>query len=144
MLVKSLLVEKHPTNLEQCFKTLRKFQLKLNPIKCAFGVSVRKFLGYIVHHRGIEENPKKIKAILEMSAPRSIKEVQQLIGRIAALGRFLSRSAKRGSLSSKPYPGLKILSGTLRARRPSTSSRNVWLHHQSSPSQRWASHYTFT
>ena len=76
MLVKSLLAEEHLTDLEKCFKTLRRFQLKLNPTKCAFGVSVGKFLGYIMHHRGIKVNPEKIKAILEMSAPRSIKEVQ--------------------------------------------------------------------
>ena len=52
MLVKSLLAEEHPTNLEECFKTLHRFQLKLNPTKCAFGVSVGKFLGYIMHQRG--------------------------------------------------------------------------------------------
>lgn len=96
MLVKSLLAEEHPTDLEECFKTLRRFQLKLNPSKCAFGVSAGKFLGYIVHHCGIEVNPEKIKAILDMPTPRSIKEVQQLTGRIAALGRFLSRSVEKG------------------------------------------------
>ena len=106
MLVKSLLAEEHPTDLEECFKTLRRFQLKLNPTKCAFGVSAGKFLGYIVHHRGIEVNPEKIKAILEMPAPRSIKEIQQLTGRIAALGRFLSRSAEKG------LPFFKALSRT--------------------------------
>ncbi|XP_052185223.1 uncharacterized protein LOC127796857 [Diospyros lotus] len=69
--------------------------MKLNPAKCAFGVTAGKFLGLMVHYRGIEANPLKIKAILEMPHPRSIKEVQRLTGRIAALGRFLARSAER-------------------------------------------------
>ncbi|XP_052198359.1 uncharacterized protein LOC127805648 [Diospyros lotus] len=60
--------------------------MKLNPAKCAFGVTAGKFLGFMVHYRGIEANPSKIKVILEMPPPRSIKEVQRLTGRIAALG----------------------------------------------------------
>ena len=75
MLVKSLLIEENLTDLEECFKTLRMFQLKLNPTKCAFGVSAGKFLGYIMHHHGIKVNLEKIKAILEIPTPRSIKEV---------------------------------------------------------------------
>ncbi|XP_052199521.1 uncharacterized protein LOC127806336 [Diospyros lotus] len=71
MLVKSLVAECHPEDLEECFKTLRKFHVKLNPAKCAFGVSAGKFLGYIVHHRGIEVNPTKVKAIMDMPAPRT-------------------------------------------------------------------------
>ena len=76
MLVKSLIVEQHPVVLEECFQTLCKFNVKLNPIKCALGVSAGNFLGYIVHHRGIEVNPTKVKTILDMPAPRNIKEVQ--------------------------------------------------------------------
>ena len=59
--------------------------MKLNPAKCAFGVSAEKFLGFIVNNRGIEANPDKIKAVLDILPPSSIKEVQRLTGRIAAL-----------------------------------------------------------
>ena len=76
MLVKSLVAEHHPADLEECFQTLRKFHVKLNHVKCTFRVSTGKFLGYIVHHRRIEVNPTKVKAILDMLAPRSIKEVR--------------------------------------------------------------------
>ena len=89
MLVKSLVTEHHPVDLEECFKTLRKFHIKLNPVKCAFEVSAGKFLGYIIHHQGIEVNPEKIKSILNMLAPRNIKEIQSLTGRMTTLGRFL-------------------------------------------------------
>ena len=54
-----------------------------------------KFLGFMVSGCGIEANPEKIYAIQEMTAPRSIKEVQRLTGRVAALNRFVARSAER-------------------------------------------------
>ena len=69
--------------------------MKLNPAKCAFGVSAEKFLGFIVNNRGIEANPDKIKVVLDMPPPSSIKEVQRLTGRIAALSRFVSRSSDK-------------------------------------------------
>ena len=59
---------------------LRRYNMKLNPSKCAFGVSSGKFLGLIVSQRGIEENPNKIQAILSMELPKNVKEVQSLIG----------------------------------------------------------------
>ena len=49
--------------------------MKLNPSKCAFGVSLGKFLGFMVSYREIEANPDKIQAILDMKPPQSIKEV---------------------------------------------------------------------
>ena len=75
MLVKSLDEGKHLDDLQETFNTLRRYNMKLNPNKCAFGVALGKFLGFMVSHRGIEENPKKIKAILDMKHPQSIKEV---------------------------------------------------------------------
>jgi len=95
-MVKSLIAEHHPIDLDECFQTLYKFCVKLNPVKCAFRVSTGKFLGYIVHHRGIKVNPAKVKAILDMLGLRNIKEMQSLTGRMTALGRFLSRLAEKG------------------------------------------------
>ena len=65
--------------------------MKLNLSKCTFGVTVGKFLGFMVSQRGIEVNPEKIRAIMEMAPPTSIKEVQSLNGKVAALNRFISR-----------------------------------------------------
>ena len=62
-------------NLQETFDTLRRYNIKLNPSKCAFGVSSRKFLGFMVSRRGIEANPDKIQAILNMEPPRNVKEV---------------------------------------------------------------------
>ena len=92
MLVKSRKAELHLDDLKETFDTLRKYQMRLNPAKCVFGVSSGKFLGFMVSQRGIKANPEKVKAILDMTSPRSVKEVQRLTGRIAALNKFISRA----------------------------------------------------
>uniref|UniRef100_A0A2N9IKM3 Uncharacterized protein n=1 Tax=Fagus sylvatica TaxID=28930 RepID=A0A2N9IKM3_FAGSY len=95
MLVKSKENEDHLKDLKETFQALRTYNMKLNPEKCAFGVSSGKFLGFMVSQRGIEANPDKIKAILEMSPPTTVKEVQSLTGKAAALNRFVSRSTDK-------------------------------------------------
>lgn len=65
--------------------------MKLNPAKCAFGVSSGKFLGYMVTQRGIEVNPNQIKAVANMLAPTNKKELQRLTGKLVALGRFIAQ-----------------------------------------------------
>ena len=66
MLVKSTREMQHLDDLQETFDTLRQYNMKLNPSKCAFGVASRKFLGFMVSQRGIEANPNKIQAILNM------------------------------------------------------------------------------
>ena len=65
--------------------------MRFNPSKCAFGVALGKFLGFMVFQQGIEANPEKFWAILEMTSLRTVKEVQKLTRRIAALNRFISK-----------------------------------------------------
>ncbi|XP_030922989.1 uncharacterized protein LOC115949858 [Quercus lobata] len=95
MVVKSRVVFEHLGDLDSTFSVLRKHKLRLNASKCSFGVGSGKFLGYMVTHRGIEVNPNQIKAINDLKPPQNAKEVQKLIGMIAALNRFISRSADR-------------------------------------------------
>ncbi|XP_061366044.1 uncharacterized protein LOC133309297 [Gastrolobium bilobum] len=94
MIVKSLNSTVHMEDLEQTFEKLRRHNIWLNPAKCAFGVFAGKFLDFILTHKGIEANPDKCRAVLEMKAPTSKKEIQQLTGRLASLTRFLPRSAE--------------------------------------------------
>ena len=75
---------------------LRRFNIRLNPEKCVFGVPKEKLLGYIVFERGIEANPKKITAISNMGPIHNVKGVQRLTGCLAALSRFISRLGERG------------------------------------------------
>ena len=95
MLVKSLCEEDHLDDLKETFDTLQSYNMKINPNKCAFGVTVGKFLGFIVSQRGIEVNMEKIRAIVELEPPRMVKEVQSLNGKIAALNKFVSRATDR-------------------------------------------------
>jgi hypothetical protein len=59
-------------------------------------VSSGKLLGFVISHRGIEANPEKISAMINMKAPTCIKDVQKLTGCIAALNRFISKLGERG------------------------------------------------
>ena len=95
MLVKSRREEDHLEDLRETFNTLRSYNMKLNPGKCAFGVTAGKFLGFMVSQRGIEANPNKIRAIMEMEPPRNVKEVQSLNSKIAVLNRFMSRATDK-------------------------------------------------
>ena len=61
MLVKSQDEKIHLDNRQETFDTLRQYNMKLNPNKCAFGVSFGKFIGFMVSHRGIEANPIKFR-----------------------------------------------------------------------------------
>ena len=96
MVVTSPEKSKHVADLEELFTTIAKFRLKLNPEKCIFGVESGKFLGFLLTERGIEANPDKCAAILVMRSPTTVKEVQQLTGRMAALSRFVSASGEKG------------------------------------------------
>lgn len=69
--------------------------LKLNPTKCAFKVQLGKFMGFLVLKRGIKADPEKLRAIIEMQLPTNLNEVQKLVGNIAVLNRFMSKSTDK-------------------------------------------------
>ena len=92
MLVKSREELAHLDDLKETFATFRQYQMKLNPSKCAFGVASGKFLGFMVSQRGTKANPEKVQAILNMTSLKTIKKVQKLTGKIAALNRFVSKA----------------------------------------------------
>ena len=86
------------SDLRETFDNLRKYKMMLNPLKCVFGVPAGKLLGFIVSHRGIEVNPEKIKAILNIKRPTCLKDVQRLTGCVAAVSRFVSLLAKTAEI----------------------------------------------
>ena len=90
-MVKSKTRSEHTHHLEETFCLIKAYNMKLNPAKCAFGVSASKFLGFMVTQRGIEVNPDQIKAAMATFPLSSIKELQCLTSRLAALGRFITR-----------------------------------------------------
>ena len=91
MLVKSKERPNHTMHLQEAFDLLRVYDMKLNHLKCTFGVNADRFLGFMMTQRGIEANPAQLKAILESPAPNSRKGIQQLTGRLTTLGWFIDR-----------------------------------------------------
>ncbi|RDX78617.1 Retrovirus-related Pol polyprotein from transposon 17.6, partial [Mucuna pruriens] len=92
MVVKSQGVVEHYEALGRVFHILRKHQLRLNLGKCSFGVRAGKFLGFMLTERGIKANPEKCQAVINMRSPHSVKEVQQFMGKVTALSRFISKA----------------------------------------------------
>src|SRR4051812_18691692 len=103
IVIKSQLADSLISDLQDTFKNLHKYQMKLNPTKCTFGVHAGELLGYIVSERGIEANPEKINAIMDLQKPASVKGVQRLTGCVAALSWFISR------LEEKAIPLYRLL-----------------------------------
>ena len=99
MLVKSV----RENDLQETFNTLQSYNMKLNPSKCVFEVTAGKFLDFMVSQRGIEVNPEKVRAVLELEPPRTMKAVQSLNGKVAALNRFISK------VTDKCLPFFKVL-----------------------------------
>ncbi|KAA0063076.1 uncharacterized protein E6C27_scaffold468G001940 [Cucumis melo var. makuwa] len=89
----------HLKDLKLVLDRLRKYQLRMNPLKCAFGVTSGKFLGFIVRHRGIEVDHSKVDAIQKMPSPKNLHELRRLQGRLA----YIRSHAKNAFDSIKKY-----------------------------------------
>jgi hypothetical protein len=72
----------HIADLRKAFDRICRYSLKMNPHKCAFGVSVGKFLGFIIHEHGIEIDPDQIKSIQNVGAPTCKLEMQKLLSEV--------------------------------------------------------------
>ena len=115
-------------DLRETFDNLDRYRIKLNPLKCMFGVPSGQLLGYLISARGIEANPQKIRAIVTMKQPKNLRGVQQLTGRLAALSRFIGR------LGKKVLPFYQLLkkvissSGRPKHKQPSRTSSVCFRH----------------
>ena len=95
MLVKSLKKDDHVSDLREMFALLRKYNMKLNLAKCTFRVGSRKFMGFMVNHLGIEANPSKVQALLDLQSQETVKDIHKLTVMIVALSRFISKSTDK-------------------------------------------------
>ena len=84
----------HLLYLRQVFERCREHNLRMNPSKCAFGVSSGKFLGFLVLHRGINLDPTKANAIATLSPSTTLKELRSFVGKVSYLSRFIPRLAE--------------------------------------------------
>lgn len=103
VIVKSKEIKDHIADLRKVFERTRKYGLKMNPTKCAFGVSAGQFLGFLVHERGIEITLRSINAIKKIKPPKNKTELQEMIGKINFVRRFIS------NLSGKLEPFTPLL-----------------------------------
>jgi hypothetical protein len=111
IVVKSVQRKDHISDLAETFANMGAANLKLNPEKCVFGIHRGKVLGCLVSTKGIEANPDKIRALVEMQDPVSVKDVQKLTGRVAALNRFIPKVAERSLPFFQVLRSAKIFSG---------------------------------
>jgi hypothetical protein len=95
VVIKSASVEGHLGDLRQVLERTRRFRLRMNPKKCSFGVSAGQFLGFLVHEREIEIGLKSQEAVRSMVPPTTKRELQQLIGKINFVRRFMSNLSGR-------------------------------------------------
>ena len=82
--------DSHINVLTTIFERLEKYKVCINPKKCVFGVKSSKFLGYIVSRRGIEVDPTKVKDIMEMPPPTTLKQLRSFQGKLQSIKRFVS------------------------------------------------------
>ena len=82
LVIKSRHQEQHLEHLSAVFTRCCKYQLKMNPMKCAFGMSAGRFLGFKVHKGGISADEEKIQAMREMKTPSNVKELQRFLGKL--------------------------------------------------------------
>jgi hypothetical protein len=90
IVVKSAEFCSHVADLRKAYDKMRHYGLKMNPRKCAFGVSAGKFLGFIVHEHGIEIDHDRIKSIQNVGPPNCKVEMQKFLGKVNYLRRFIS------------------------------------------------------
>lgn len=95
IVVKSGKGENHIAVLDRVFERCRANKMKMNPLKCSFGVSAGTFLGFVFHRNGIEVDPSKIKAILEMPPPITLKQLKSLMGKISYIRWFIPNLSKK-------------------------------------------------
>jgi hypothetical protein len=95
IVVKSTEFSSHIADLRKAFDKMCRYGLKMNPRKCAFGVSTGKFLVFIIHEHGIEMDPDRIKSIQNVGPPTCKVEVQKFLGKINYLWRFISNLARK-------------------------------------------------
>ena len=89
IVVKSKTREDHFLILKKVFERCRLYKLKMNPLKCAFEVLAGKFLGFLVHQRGIDVNPARASAIATMKPPTTHKELKSFLGKLSYIRKFI-------------------------------------------------------
>lgn len=87
VVVRSKESDRHISDLRRVFTRCREY--KMNLLKCTFGVSSGKFLGFVIHHKGIDIDPTKAKVIQDMNPPKTLNELKSFIRKVSYIRRFI-------------------------------------------------------
>ena len=79
----------HLSVLRKVFERCRLYKLRMNPLKCAFGVTVGKFLRFLVQQRGIDVDPSRMQAITTMKPPATLTQLKSFLGKLSYIWRFI-------------------------------------------------------
>nr|GEV76087.1 hypothetical protein [Tanacetum cinerariifolium] len=107
MVIKSTFENEMLKDIQETFERFQSINMKLNPKKCPFGVEEGPFLGHLITKHGIKANHSKVKAVIDLDQPRTLKDIQSLNGELTALSQFLSKGAKRSLAFFKILKGCK-------------------------------------
>jgi hypothetical protein len=89
MVIKSASFIEHMADSRTTLERMAKYDLKMNSLKCTFGVPAGHFLGFIVHKHRIQIDPKKVESIQKLEEPTCKRDVQKLLGNINYLRWFI-------------------------------------------------------
>lgn len=89
IMVKSRRRQDHVKVLKKVFERCKLFKLRMNPLKCALGLFIKKFLAFLVHSRGIDVDPAKVVATTTMKPPATVKELKSFLGKVSYIRRFI-------------------------------------------------------
>nr|GEV03013.1 hypothetical protein [Tanacetum cinerariifolium] len=107
MVIKSTSEEEILKDIQETFERFRSINMKLNLKKCSFSDEEGPFLGHLITKQGIKANPSKVKAVIDLDQPRTLKDIQSLNRKLAAFSRFLSKGAERSLAFFKVLKGCK-------------------------------------
>jgi hypothetical protein len=95
VIVKLDSMDSHLSNLRLALERMCRYGLKINPLKCVFGLSADKFLGFIIHEHGIEIDLTKIESINKVKPPQCKNDIQKFIGKLNYLRQFISNLSEK-------------------------------------------------
>ncbi|XP_038683021.1 30S ribosomal protein S3, chloroplastic-like [Tripterygium wilfordii] len=128
----------HHADLRRALTIMRKYGLKINPLKYAFKVSTRNFLGFMVHQKGIDVDENKARVALETQPLSNKKELQRFLGQINFLKRFISNFAEKVQRYSN-MEKTKLFQAPAEPEVPLVSKRGGRVSHISFDGQRISS-----
>ena len=89
IVVKSKTKGDHLAILRKVFERCQLYKLRMNPLKCAFGVTARKFLGFFIYQKGIDIDHSEVQAIATMKPPTTLTQFKSFLSKLSYIRQFI-------------------------------------------------------